>query len=68
MRVFDKDSTCDNSKVTLEGIKYTLQKVPYFPDVFNFQVNEPDKMTDSITLTRQELRALFFLVTCNKCE
>ena len=66
MRIFDKENTCDNSKITLGDVKYTLSRVPCFPDVFNFQVNEPDKMPDSITFTRQELKALFFLVT--KCE
>lgn len=68
MRIFDQNSTCDHSKITLGEVKYTLNKVPGFTDLFNFQVDEPDKASDAVALTRQELRALFFLVTCNKCE
>ena len=67
-RIFDQNSKCDHSKITLGGIKYMLKKVPNFPDLFSFQVDEPDKTSDAIALTRQELKALFFLVTCNKCE
>jgi len=67
-RIFDKNSKCDNTKITLGNTIYTLRKVPTFPDVFTFQVDEPDKTPDAVTFTRDELRALFFLLTYNKCE
>jgi hypothetical protein len=66
MRIFDENSKCNNSKITLNGVKYTLTRMS--PDFFQFQVNEPDKVVDAITLTLQELKALFILTSCNDCK
>jgi hypothetical protein len=66
MRIFDNDSKCNHSKLTLCGTKYTLTRVKQ--DVFQFQVDEPDKATDAVTLTLQELKALFILTSCNECK
>ena len=57
MRIFDEKSTCAHSKITMNGVKYTLTRMS--PDFFQFQVDEPDKVTDAITLTLQELKAIF---------
>jgi hypothetical protein len=66
MRIFDKESTCDSSKVTMNNVKYTLTKIN--PETYHFQVNEPDKAVDAITLTLNELKALFFLTSCPECK
>ena len=66
MRIFDEKSTCTHSKITMNGVKYTLTKMS--PDFFQFQVDEPSKLVDAITLTLQELKAIFILTSCNDCK
>jgi len=66
MRIFDENSTCNNSKINLNGIKYTLTKMS--PEFFQFQAEEPGKASDAITLTLQELKAIFILTSCNDCK
>lgn len=66
MRIFDENSKCTHSKITMNGVKYTLTKLS--PAFFQFQAEEPDKVTDAITLTLQELKAIFILTSCNDCN
>ena len=66
MRIFDENSKCNQSKVTMGGVKYTLTKLS--PDFFQFNADEPGKTTDAVTLTLQELKAIFILTSCNDCK
>lgn len=58
------DEKCKQSSVTLEGVKYTLTRRSVIEgDGCVFTVDEPNKEKEQILLTKQEVKALFMLIS-----
>jgi hypothetical protein len=61
--LLDVKPNFNESSVTLEGVKFRLTKVRN--NGCYFSVEEPGKEKDQITLTMQEMRALYLLLSVN---
>jgi hypothetical protein len=61
--LLDAEPKFNQSSVTLEGVKFRLTKVRN--NGCYFSVEEPGKEKDQITLTVQEMKALYLLLSVN---
>lgn len=60
----DTNPNCATSSCTIGKVKYLFTKRPVIEgDGFIFTVDEPDRERESILLTSNEARALFYLMS-----